>query len=78
MFLGLPARDAETIAKARAELSATEWLKELCKQLGLEVGVVYPPVDRNLAPLYMARPKDRTQLGYHTLDWTKDWNSVIA
>ena len=38
---------------------------------GVRVGVVYPPVDRNLAPLYMAHPKERTQLGYHTLDWTK-------
>ena len=37
MFSGLPARDAETIAKARAELLATEWLKELCKQLGLAI-----------------------------------------
>ena len=33
-------------------------------------GVVYPPIDRNLAPLYVARPKERTQLGYCTLDWT--------
>ena len=37
---------------------------------GVRQGVVYPPVDRNLAPLYMSRPKERTQLGYHTLDWT--------
>ena len=37
MFPGLPSADAETIAKARAELLATERLKELCKQLGLAV-----------------------------------------
>ena len=37
MFPGLPSPDADTIAKARAELLATEWLKELCKQLGLAV-----------------------------------------
>ena len=37
MFLGLPSADADTIAKARAGLLATEWLKELCKQLGLAV-----------------------------------------
>ena len=30
MFPGLPSADADTIAKARAELLATEWLKELC------------------------------------------------
>ena len=36
MFPGLPS-DAETIAKARAELLAAERLKELCKQLGLVV-----------------------------------------
>ena len=37
MFSGLPVRDAETIANARAELLAAEWLKDLCKQLGLAV-----------------------------------------
>ena len=46
MFPGLPSADAETIAKARAELLATERLKELCKQLGLAVPTqlqAYPP-----------------------------------
>ena len=46
MFPGLPSADAETIAKARAELLATERLKELCKQLGLVVPTqlqAYPP-----------------------------------
>ena len=38
---------------------------------GVRLGVVYPPIDRNLAPLYMAHPKERTQLGYCPLDWTK-------
>ena len=37
MFPGLPSADANTIAKARAELLAAECLKELCKQLGLAV-----------------------------------------
>ena len=37
MFPGLPSADADTIAKARAELLATERLKELCKPLGLAV-----------------------------------------
>ena len=37
MFPGLPSADADTIAKARAELLATERLKELCKQLGLAI-----------------------------------------
>ena len=46
MFPGLPSTDTETIAKARAELLATEQLKELCKQLGLAVPTqlqAYPP-----------------------------------
>ena len=46
MFPGLPSADADTIAKARAELLATERLKELCKQLGLAVATqlqTYPP-----------------------------------
>ena len=38
---------------------------------GVRLGVVYPPIDRNLAPLYVAHPKERTQLGCCTLDWTK-------
>ena len=46
MFPGLPSADADTIAKARTELLATERLKELCKQLGLAVPTQpqeYPP-----------------------------------
>ena len=46
MFPGLPSADADTIAKARAELLAAERLKELCKQLGLAVPTqpqAYPP-----------------------------------
>ena len=38
---------------------------------GVRQGVVYPPTDRNLAPLYVSCPKERTQLGYRTMDWTK-------
>ena len=37
MFSGLPARDADTIANARAELLVAERLKDLWKQLGLAV-----------------------------------------
>ena len=37
MFSGIPAHDAEVIAKARAEILAAERIKELCKQLGLAV-----------------------------------------
>ena len=37
IFSGLPARDAETIANAWAELLVVERLKELCKQLGLAI-----------------------------------------
>ena len=46
MFPGLPSADADTIAKAKAELLAAERLKELCKQLGLAVQTQlqeYPP-----------------------------------
>ena len=54
MFPGLPSADAETIAKARAELLAAERLKELCKQLGLVVPTqlqAYPPPPE--APEYL-------------------------
>ena len=39
IFSGLPARDADTIANARAELLVAERLKDLCKQLGLAIPV---------------------------------------
>ena len=38
---------------------------------GVRQGVVYPPIDRNLAPLYISKKKERTKLGQCVLDWTK-------
>ena len=58
MFPGLPLADANTIAKARAELLAAERLKELCKQLGLAVPTQlqeYPPPPE--APEYPLPPQ---------------------
>ena len=58
MFPRLPSADAETIAKARAKLLATERLKELCKQLGLAVPTqlqAYPPPPE--APEYSPPPQ---------------------
>ena len=58
MFPGLPSANAETIAKARAELLAAERLKELCKQLGLAIPTqlqAYPPPPE--APEYPPLPQ---------------------
>ena len=58
MFPGLPSVDADTIVKARAELLATERVKELCKQLGLAVPTqlqAYPPPPE--APEYPSPPQ---------------------
>ena len=58
MFPRLPSADADTIAKARTELLATERLKELCKQLGLAVPTqpqAYPPPPE--APEYPPPPQ---------------------
>ena len=58
MFPGLLSADAETIAKARAELLAAERLKELCKQLGLAIPTqlqAYPPPSE--APEYPPPPQ---------------------
>ena len=33
-------------------------------------GTAYPPINRNLPPLYISRRKERTRLGHHILDWT--------
>ena len=38
---------------------------------GVRPGVVYPPIDRNLAPLYISKKKERTKLGQRVLDWTR-------
>ena len=38
---------------------------------GVRRGVTYPPIDRNLAPLYISKKKERTKLGQQVLDWTK-------
>ena len=58
MFSGLPSADADTIAKARAELLTVERLKELCKQLRLAVPTQpqeYPPPPE--APEYPPPPQ---------------------
>ena len=58
MFPRLLSTDADTIAKARAELLAAERLKELCKQLGLAVPTqlqAYPPPPE--APEYPPPPQ---------------------
>ena len=39
--------------------------KEPCKG-----STAYPPIDRRLPVLYISRPKERTLLGHHVLDWT--------
>ena len=56
MFSGLPVRDVETIANARAELLAAERLKDLCKQLGLAVPVDLQSYQQPLAPEYPPPP----------------------
>ena len=40
-------------------------------------GTVYPPVNRNLAPLYISRKKERTKLGHRILEWTDKQKRVI-
>ena len=40
-------------------------------------GVAYPPIDQKLPPLYISRPKERTELGHHVLDWTAEQKRKI-
>ena len=57
MFSGIPAHDAEVMAKARAEILAAEQIKELCKQLGLAVPVELQQLQpRKEAPEYPPPP----------------------
>ena len=46
--------------------------KEPCKR-----GIVYPPIDRKLPPLYISRPKERTEFGHHILDWMEEQKRKI-
>ena len=40
-------------------------------------GTAYPPINRNLPPLYISRRKERTRLGHHILDWTPAQKRLI-
>ena len=40
-------------------------------------GTVYPPIDRKLPVLYISRPKERSLLGHHVLDWTDEQKRKI-
>ena len=40
-------------------------------------GVAYPPIDRKLPPLYISRPKERTELGHRVLDWKAEQKRKI-
>ena len=39
--------------------------------------VAYPRIDRKLPPLYISRPKERTELGHRVLDWTAEQKRKI-
>ncbi len=39
--------------------------------------IAYPPIDRKLPPLYISRPKERTELGHRVLDWTAEQKRKI-
>ena len=39
--------------------------------------VAYPPIDRKLPPLYISRPKERTELGHRVLDFTAEQKRKI-
>ena len=40
-------------------------------------GTAYPPIDWKLPPLYISRPKERTELGQCVLDWTDEQKRKI-
>ena len=40
-------------------------------------GAAYPPIDWKLPPLYISRPKERTELGHRVLDWTAEQKRKI-
>ena len=40
-------------------------------------GVAYPLIDMKLPPLYISRPKERTELGQRVLDWTAEQKRKI-
>ena len=40
-------------------------------------GAAYPPIDWKLPPLYISRPKERTELGQRVLDWMAEQKRKI-
>ena len=56
MFSGIPAKDAEVIAAAQAEILMAERLKSLCKQLGLAVPTELQQCQKVEAPEYPPLP----------------------
>ena len=56
MFFGIPAKDAKVIAAVRAEIFVVEWLKSLCKQLGLAVPIELQQCQQIEAPEYPPPP----------------------
>ena len=40
-------------------------------------GTAYPLIDGKLPPLYISRPKERTELGHRLLDWTEEQKRKI-
>ena len=40
-------------------------------------GAAYPPIDWKLPPLYISRPKERTELGQRVLDWMDEQKRKI-
>ena len=51
-------------------------LQVACKE-PRKKNVAYPPIDRKLPPLYISRPKERTELGHRVLDWTAEQKRKI-
>ena len=39
--------------------------------------IVYPPINKDLAPLYISQKKERTELGRRVLDWTPEQLQAI-
>ena len=61
-----------TIGKKRAKEEATcVWRTVPQTGTGTKGYIPPPPIDRNIAPLYISHPKEMTELGFDTLGWAK-------
>ena len=61
----------------RPGMEASSRNQQVARKEPRKKGAAYPPIDRKLPPLYISRPKERTELGHRVLDFTAEQKRKI-